>query len=507
MNKNVKLLSLLLLMNFLLTHCKKDESKPIPIIESFSPASAYIGQQVTITGKNFKNDVSLDIIKFNGADAVVSSASTTQIIATVPSGATTGKVTLTVDGQTGVSGSDFIVHTPSVASFSPASGLVGTVVTINGTDFSAIASDNVVKFNGTLATISNATSTSLTVMVPTQATTGKITVTIGSVVLTSASDFIIPPPTITSFSPAHAGGGSTLVITGTNFISGNLTLNKVKVNNVNATVTAATDTQLTVTVPFSSTTGPITVDVGGQSVISATSFEVILNIPTTGLVAFYPFSGDAKDATSNHIDGTLTVQNGSGGTVPMLAADRFGTPNHCYNFNSSSYIFCGNPIPLQYTGVITVSGWFNSADNTSVDRYGIVNSMRMISKVYFDPTNGGNPRGGFDMYHQGASVSFYPSFGTSGETIFYNPMTDLNTWVFIAVVVNGNSYTMYKNGQIVKQVTGTSNGFNELRGDLYIGSYGGGFIFSGLIDDVAIYNRALTTAEVTQLYQQTVTKY
>ncbi len=72
---------------------------------------------------------------------------------------------------------------PSIVSFSPAAGAVGSTVTITGTEFS---SDNtVVKFNDAIATITNATTTSLTVIVPVGATSGKIKVSVGKHTTTS----------------------------------------------------------------------------------------------------------------------------------------------------------------------------------------------------------------------------------------------------------------------------------------------------------------------------------
>ena len=82
---------------------------------------------------------------------------------------------------------------PTITSFTPASGSIGTSVTITGTNFSTTAANNIVKLNGTLATvIGTPTTTSITVNVPTGATTGKITVEVASQIATSTADFTIP---------------------------------------------------------------------------------------------------------------------------------------------------------------------------------------------------------------------------------------------------------------------------------------------------------------------------
>ena len=89
--------------------------------------------------------------------------------------------------------------TPTISSFTPSSGIVGTSVTISGTNFSSTLSSNTVKFNGTTAALSSGNTTQLIATVPSSASTGKITVTVGANTATSASDFTIttPPSTTT----------------------------------------------------------------------------------------------------------------------------------------------------------------------------------------------------------------------------------------------------------------------------------------------------------------------
>lgn len=81
--------------------------------------------------------------------------------------------------------------TLTLTGFSPGSGKAGDVVTLTGTGFSTSTGDNVVKFNGVATQVSSATATQLKVTVPTGATTGKITITVGGVTVTSSTDFTI----------------------------------------------------------------------------------------------------------------------------------------------------------------------------------------------------------------------------------------------------------------------------------------------------------------------------
>lgn len=167
-----------------------------PTISSFTPSNGPVGTTVIITGDDFTGTVT---VKFDGVNAPFTVNSDTQITTTVPSGATTGKITITNANGTGTSATDFIVTaTPTIASFDPATGPVGTEVTINGTNFDGVTA---VRFNGVLATTFTVVSgTRITAIVPTGATTGRITVTNSAGTATSATDFTVAPPAPTRHS-------------------------------------------------------------------------------------------------------------------------------------------------------------------------------------------------------------------------------------------------------------------------------------------------------------------
>lgn len=80
---------------------------------------------------------------------------------------------------------------PTITSFTPVSGPIGTTVTITGTNFDATAANNAVSFNGTIAVVTSSTTTSIVVDVPLSTTTGLITVTVGGNTATSATNFTI----------------------------------------------------------------------------------------------------------------------------------------------------------------------------------------------------------------------------------------------------------------------------------------------------------------------------
>ncbi len=81
--------------------------------------------------------------------------------------------------------------TLSLTNFVPARDTVGANIVLTGTAFSTVLTDNKVMFNGTLAQVTNATATSITVKVPTGATKGKITVEANGKTATSTNDFTV----------------------------------------------------------------------------------------------------------------------------------------------------------------------------------------------------------------------------------------------------------------------------------------------------------------------------
>lgn len=102
-------------------------------------------------------------------------------------------------------GTGTIIPAPTIVSFSPASGGAGARVVITGTNFSATAASNKVKFGSTEAPVDSASATRLVTRVPKDITTGKITVEVGGKSATSATDFTVQQVPVTI---AGTGGAS-----------------------------------------------------------------------------------------------------------------------------------------------------------------------------------------------------------------------------------------------------------------------------------------------------------
>lgn len=247
-----------------------------------------VGTLVKLTGTYF-SAAGTNTVKFNGVQATVVTAktSTSNLTVIVPTGATTGPVTVTVGGHTGTSKTNFTVNSdtpaPGIIDFSPikGNGADNVELTINGVNFSTTPANNTVKINGVDAGVpTKASATSLTVIVPSGSTTGKITVEVDGAtgVATTESDFTVPKPVIASFTPDHSVADGTVVITGTNF-SKNAASNIVKFNGVlgvteSVNVKDADKNILTVKAPAGAATGKITVEVDGVVGTSADPFTV-----------------------------------------------------------------------------------------------------------------------------------------------------------------------------------------------------------------------------------------
>ena len=220
-----------------------------PTITSLSPTFGGPGTQVTVAGSHFAGTTQ---VTFNGTAApgfVVNVAGTSLTVA-APVGVTTGPVVVTAAGTA----SNGVLYTaaPVITAFTPASGLIGTSVTIAGTDLNLPTQ---VLFNGVSATFTAGSATQLTATVPVGASTGPVQVVTAHGSGTSAANFTVPAPVLTAVAPAAAPVGGTLTLTGTN-LQGPTGLTFGGVAAAGYTVNAA-GTSLTVAVPAGATGGPL----------------------------------------------------------------------------------------------------------------------------------------------------------------------------------------------------------------------------------------------------------
>ncbi|UNP28424.1 pre-peptidase C-terminal domain-containing protein [Lysobacter gummosus] len=165
----------------------------------------------------------------------------------------------------------------AVFSFVPARGASGVAVRIEGKGFSAVAADNIVRFNGVAATVTAATPTELDVSVPAGASTGPLTVTVGAQTIAGPADFVVDenaqPPVIASVTPMVGAAGTTVTVTGQRLYPAP-DMTRVLLGERIAVPTSINDTQLVFAVPVRAGTGKITVSTPYGSAQSADEFVV-----------------------------------------------------------------------------------------------------------------------------------------------------------------------------------------------------------------------------------------
>jgi hypothetical protein len=256
-----------------------------PFISSFTPHNGPVGTVVTLTGSNFLNATN---VSFNGTPASFNVVDGTTATAVVPAGATSGFITLTTSAGTAPTPSVFTLPTPppTLTNLSVTSGLVGTAVTLTGTNFSPLTG---IAFNGVPAvSFSLLNSTTATANVPAGATTGNVTLTTPTGTSNGLPFTVIPSaPFISSFTPHSGPIGTVLTVTGSNLTG----ITSIVFSGATATVfNAVNATTATVTVPAGTTTGVFNLSTPGGTAGSTFPFTVVaaptlasLN-PTSGLV-------------------------------------------------------------------------------------------------------------------------------------------------------------------------------------------------------------------------------
>lgn len=180
------------LLSSLVSCVENDELKvytyPDATIAGFSPSVGKIGQLVTITGTNFGTYPKAAAVYFGTTKAEIVSVEDTKMVVKVPDGAS-GPLTIRVWTKTTVTEQSFtILPSAKIEGISPAIGIEGSLIKINGVNFGTDKNAVQVKFNGgTLAAeIVSVTDSQITVKAPINVQPGFITVEIDSIVLQTA---------------------------------------------------------------------------------------------------------------------------------------------------------------------------------------------------------------------------------------------------------------------------------------------------------------------------------
>jgi hypothetical protein len=236
--------------------------------------------------------------------------------------------------------------------------------------------------------------------------------------------------------------------------------------------------------------------------ITATAQTPPAYVPTDGLAGWWPFNGNANDESGNGNNGTV---NGA-----TLTEDRFGEGNAAYEFDGMNDISIANDNTLSLNDDFTISLWFNayqySAFNTFISKTscGDINGVGYVSGLQ-DFTSGGlQPKVHYQSYPY--FVDATPCLPGELGTV------DINTWIQFVVVYhdNDNSLVYFLNETAIDTLELDFQTQDNSQ-SLFIGNHyntSGGFCidtgFFGDLDDIGIWNRALTQEEVTNLFNASV---
>jgi hypothetical protein len=205
---------------------------------------------------------------------------------------------------------------------------------------------------------------------------------------------------------------------------------------------------------------------------------------TTGLIAYYPFNGNANDASGHGNNATQITAT--------LTTDRFGNQNSAYNFaglSNPQIIMVPNSPTLQFGNQASFSLWVHMNSYYGMDGWGsaTANGYHVLFSKDFDRCClyegvGGLSNGNF--LSNGYSNGWYSGILLSVDTV---PGTSLGQWYNITYVFTPTEAKMFSNGQLIATKSGTTTFANSNSKDLYFGRLNPFFFFfNGKLDDVRL---------------------
>ena len=206
--------------------------------------------------------------------------------------------------------------------------------------------------------------------------------------------------------------------------------------------------------------------------------------PSDGLVGLWHFNGDPDNVT-NAIDSS---GQGNDGTIIGATFTKDGRFGGAYEFNGSTdYIEIISPDnSTTFDGSFSLSIWSKSSNRTGLPHHGV--------NVF----GGAIPR----LYLQGVSMAYGSGDFIDAVMTIPTGITDYSTWNHWVYMYNGSHEVAYVNGVLKASKNRTAEAVTVK----IIGKVPS-FFFNGTIDEVAIYNRALSAEEVNKLYQGSKIKF
>jgi hypothetical protein len=317
---------------------------------SLSPASGAAGSSLAATGTGLTGATAVTFTSSGGtataapAGYTVASDGTGLTGITVPAGLAPGTYTVTVTTPQGISnGLPYtVLAAPTITSFAPMSGPIGTSVTLTGTGFNPVASQNAVFFGATLAPVTAASATSLTVTVPLGTTYQYPTVTNLAANLTAyaSQPFVVTLGGAVAFAPkADVGTGSEPILVSIGDVDGDGKPDLATANYSDNTVSVLRNTSTAGTVSFApgvsfpTGSGPFAVAIGdvdgdGKPDLAtannnSNTVSVLRNTSTAGTVSF----ASKLDVGAGAYPISLSIGDVDGDGKPDLAVANFFTDN------------------------------------------------------------------------------------------------------------------------------------------------------------------------------------
>ena len=214
---------------------------------------------------------------------------------------------------------------------------------------------------------------------------------------------------------------------------------------------------------------------------------------TSGLVAHYPFDGNANDASGNGNHGTV---NGA-----TLGEDRHGVPDKAYNFDGvDDWIDLGDRQEFDGRDAQTISLWISVSTKGSA---GGALKRPILSKWYSSTAPSRN------AFLIGAGEAFIEWQTSSDSSYTYKSFTNdyqLNKYYHAVFIFNQGNRFVHLDGKLENSDTFESTSISNSPEKLMVGNwfqtYDSSYkTFHGSIDDIRIYNRALSKADVAGLYE------
>lgn len=233
---------------------------------------------------------------------------------------------------------------------------------------------------------------------------------------------------------------------------------------------------------------------GWKNFLNMVEMEPSLTI-LDGLVAYYPFNGNANDESGHGNNGTPM-------SSVTLTTGLHGDANGAYQFGGTSnpgYIHVPNSESLKIGDGWSFAAYIKPLTLSGMDGYGRIadrGSFCIMAKSH-------DRRGVVFKYEYPTDDSFNIGFGGMGwgiDVTTENSGTHLGEWTHVAITKLGNHYKMYVNGEMLFEEE-TANDFSTAdEQDLYFGKFSDmWYPMNGVLDEVRIYNRALTAEEVKTL--------